>query len=508
MTAPLLALYDGAALAANITVALGPGDVSAVYTRQLWNLKAGSGDTATGVQLLEEALDGATWKRQGLPVLDGLWASVRATGVINTGDPTFSYSSGTKRLGSSSRMELPNIPANCAIVLDFRFFAPGSIQTTAIETRFIGVSEQNSYGVANKLGMLGSGILPGWRDAALRKVVTGRNITTAGTAVITAVRGIADYDGASVASLNTTHTLDQNDSVPSALTAGQAYIATISQNAAGVVTVTKGARSTTPTKPAVPADHVWLAYVTVDYEVGGTSIIADADVDDAITRTDYYFEASAGLNIAIHSGSGISTSSHYQFHGTISSLTLTASSTNYLWRRPDGTWEDNVTGLAPIDGAELLGEANTDGSSVTAIRDRRVYLSRPWDEICVEMRKASVSATGTAEDWCVVPEDAEISRVRAEVKSVSGGASGSYVFDVNTHAEGTMAAPVTIYTGQATDSRLPSIAYNATVLFDEELFHQVRRVKRGQRLSFDTDAIPAGGTATDVRISVFLRRYR
>lgn len=513
MSNPLLEIYNGAVLAAPISFTLGPGGTSSVYSRSLWNLRDAAGDTALGLSLVLEALDAGQWKRSGVPVLDQLWGTIKVTSVTNDGDPTFGpFSSGTRRLGANNEFELPNLPNDCAINFDLQFFGPATISTAALEVRLVPRWDENSIGLASKIGHIGNGVVPATRDLSKRRVLVGRNIITAGTDSITVERGVTARDGVEIGSVRSAHTLNQNDSVPSALTAGQSYIACLSQTATGTITVTKGLRGATPAKPAIPAGEDWIAWVTVSYEAGGTSIIEDADVDQAsLLRGDYIVTAGSGLAVKINTGAAIGTTSNYVWNDSPITLGgLTASDTNYIWLLPNGTGcSATLTEVAPMDGAELLAEADTNGSAVTAIRDRRAFLSAAIDELPLELREASVSATGTGLDYVVVPFDGYISRVRMEAWSISGGASGSYVVDINTIAEGSNpTTATTIFTGQGTDDRRVSIAYNATDLHDEEIYHEVRYVKKGQRISFDVDAIPAGGTATDVRVIVYLRRSR
>jgi hypothetical protein len=504
----------GGALAAAITTSLGPGDTSAVYSRTLANDYGGaqSAGAMTGVRLVLEVKVAGVWVTSGHPLLDDKWASMRITSVEDDGDATFGpYSTGSRRIGTSADFEVPDIPEDCGLNFDIQFFAPSDITTAAVEWRLVPLWDQNAVGVGAKVGLVaGSAVVPGQRDAAIRRVVTGMEIVTSGTDVVIVERGQLDYDGVRAGRVRSSHTLNQNDVVPSALTAGQSYIAALTSSAAGVVTATKGTRATVPVAPALPANSIFLRYVTVVYEVGGTSIIDATDLSGTFIRGDYMVEAGSGLAVLIHSGRAIYDTSNFGFHDIRSTLAVTASITNYVWARPDGTFSASATEVAPITGAQLLAEADADGSAVTAVRDRRAYLSRAWSDIPLELGTPTVSATGTVIDWFVVPHDCEITRVRLEAGAVSGGASGSYVIDVNTAPEGEPKAGTwtTIYTGQGSDDRRPSIAWNATVLADKEEFHEVRRVRRGTRIGFDVDAIPAGGTATDMRVIVYLTPYR
>jgi len=518
--ASYLQVFDGSALADPIVVSLGPGDTSATYSRQVWNDKAGAegADTAAGLRIVLEAYNAVlgSWVRRGMPILDELWCSLRITSVTNTGDATFGpYSTGTKRIGANCEFETPDLPANCAFNVALSVFGPATIDTTAIELRLVAVDAENSKGLADKTGLLGSGILPGWRDAALRKIVTGFRVTASGTASVSVSAGIVDFDGVRACGIVSSHTLNQNDSAAAALALGQSYKVTISVDASGVVTATKGTKAVSPTAPAVPTDEIFVAYVTVDYQGGGTSVIDQADVDDAsAVHCDYDVLAGAGLTVEIHSGSGVSTTSHYQFHGVVNVLSLAASDTSYIWRRPDGTFEDELLGVAPEDGSELLAEVDTDGSGVTAIRDRRVYLTAPLTDYMIALRKSgAINATATYCDWSALPFDAELVDVTLEVGDKGTSASGSFQVDVNTIPAGTSSTSgtrTTIYTSQGTENHLPTVAYNAAVARDVSYFHEVRRFSAGTRFSFDVDAVPGtiSVNPTDLYVYLRFRRYR
>ena len=504
----------GGAAAAAVSTTLGPGDTIS-YSRTLANdyLSAQSAGAMTGVRLALEVKIAGVWRRSGHPALDDGWASFRIASVENAGDATFGpYSTGAKRIGTYADFETRDIPENCGLNFTIQWDAPSDIPTTAFEWRLVPLWDQNSVATGAKVGEArGGGVLPGWRDESIRKVVTGREIITAGTDAIIVERGTWDYDGARGTTVRSSHTLNQNDSVPSALTAGQSYIATISQDSTGAVTVTKGTRAVSPTAPAVPTNHIFLRYITVDYQVGGTSIINDADLSGTFIRGDYYVEAGTGLSVEIHAGRALYATSSWSFHDIVSVCGVTASITNYVWARPDGTFSATATEAPPIAGAELLCEADADGSAVTAVRRRASALGIPVDVIPIELRLGNVSATGTFLEFCEMPFDWELLSVKFLAKSLSGGAANSYKIDVNTAAEGEPSGGThtTIYTGQGgSDDRRPAIAYNATMLSVEEQFHEVRRGNRGARISVDVDAIPAGGTLTDARVVLNVRRYR
>jgi len=511
MSNPLLEMYSGAALTDPIAFTLGPGDLSTLIEVDFWNRKGGAGDTATGLRLVLEASDGANWVRSGLPILEQLWGTAKITAVINTGDPTFGpYSTGTRRLGTNNEFEFPDLPANCALSLAIQFFAPASITDAGIDFQLVPEWDQNAKGLADKIGIVGSGVVPTSRDIAKRCVLVGRNIVTDGSDTIIVDRGLTAREGVEVVGLQSSHVLNQNDGAAAALTAGQSYVACISQDADSVVTVTKGTKSATPSNPAIPSGDDWLAWITVPYDAGG-SAIDGSNVDAAsLRRGNYLVEAGSGLNVVINSGAGIGTTSHYMWDDSKVIVPVTASVTNYIWKRPDGSGDASLTEVMPVDGSILLAEADCDGSGVTAIRQRQVPLWSALTELPLVLELGDVSATGDLLAWTVAPFDLEMAEIGAEAADNSGGAADAWIFDVLIADEGEPLSGTwdSVFPSFATDDQRPTLAWDATVLSAKTVYHEVRRVKRGQRIGASVVDIPAGGTLADARIVVNVRRYR
>jgi len=511
MSNPLLEMYDGAVLADPIAFTLGPGETSAQVEVDFWNLRGDTGDTAPGLRLVLEANDGVNWVRSGLPILEQLWGTAKITGVINDGDPTFGpYSTGTRRLGTNNEFEFPDLPANCALSLAIQFFAPASITTAGVDFRLVPEWDQNTKGLADKIGTIGSGVVPTSRDIGKRRVLGARQMVTEGSDTSIVARGLPGRDGVEVVGLRSSHTFNQSDSAAAALAAGESYIVCISQDADSVVTATKGLKGVTPAQPAIPTDDDWLAWIEVLYDAGGTSIDG-TNVDAAsLKRGDYLVEAGVGLNVTINTGAGIGTTSHYFWDDSKISVGVTASVTNYIWKRPDGTGSATLTEVMPVDGCELLADVDCDGSSVTAVRNRQVRLWPAVVEVQLELKLGDVTATGALLAWTTAPFDLEMASLRLEAADNSGGAADAWIADVLTAAEGEPLSGTwaTVFTNFATDDQRLTMAWDATVLAVETRYHEVRRVKRGQRIGVSIVDMPAGATLSDARVIVNARRYR
>lgn len=499
---------------ADLTFTLNAGASSSVYTFHLWNDIGGAlgADTLSGARLKAFVYDGADWVDFGEPALDQQWGRFTLVGYDNTGDPTFVPDlTGTYPIGTNQQPLLPDIPQDCAIYGTIQWKAPGDASGNTVSVKIRVVFDEASAPVAPKLGFLsGDGVIPEARRNA-RRVIYGGGITTDGSDTIVVDPMLLAYDGAVVCQLEQSHALNQNDGAASALASGESYIAVISADSSAVTTATKGNKSSsTPTPPAVPTDEVFIRYVTVTYEAGGTSVIEAADLSGSFSRGEFLVEAGSGLNVTIGVGTGLSSTDLYQFHSAASTVAVAASDTNYIWKHPDGTFSANVTGIIPVIGSTLLAEADTDGSGVTAIRDRRPLIDLALYDFEMRLDLGTVTGTGTHLDYGVLPGDMDLVRWRLEGKTNTAGSSGSYDFDVNYLAEGApiTGTPSSIFTSQDA-TYMPTLAYNASDLSVSGFLHEVRRFTAGARFSADCDAVPAGSPSlAGARIYLYFRRYR
>ncbi|MDQ5870846.1 MAG: hypothetical protein M3547_01385 [Acidobacteriota bacterium] len=209
-------------------------------------------------------------------------------------------------------------------------------------------------------------------------------------------------------------TFNQNDGAATALTAGQKYIAALTQSATNQPTVTKGLRATTPVKPTPPAGEILLAWITVAYSAGAT-VIAAADIENVNDYGRLLVTAPAsGLSVTVYPGRAIALD-FMQVHSVKETLSVTASTTNYVWYSVAGIVSVTTSATPPSPGAHLLADAVTNGSSVTALTDRRTFLARA----------GVVTATGTATLVAGTvtvnhPDVKATSRIVATIKTVGG----------------------------------------------------------------------------------------
>jgi hypothetical protein len=130
------------------------------------------------------------------------------------------------------------------------------------------------------------------------------------------------------------------------------------------------APATDADKPAIPEDHIALAYVLVD----DTGTINDADITDLRSLGLYAFTSSAAI-ATIGYGPHALIDDSLLTNQREQNVTLTASSDNWIWLTRSGTLVATTTATPPEPTALLIHEATVDGvPDVTATTDRRRFI--------------------------------------------------------------------------------------------------------------------------------------
>lgn len=306
----------------------------------------------------------------GIPWADQRYVEGRITGGL--GGLTLA-ATGWKPLGAGSFLELPTISGDGqGVALEFRVHGPTDAPSDAVQYALqvaVGTSESLPDGITEGIG---SGIYLGLGDA-------GQTVHVYGGATVENPGGADDEVQTQthvVIAAGVARIIRQSLSgaIPAA-GAGDARYDLFSISPAGVRTRTAGTESTPPLddsdKPALPAGHVPLSYVFVD----DSGVIANADIENVIALGLYAF-SSSGL-IATIAGGPLALVDNALCHNAASqNATLTASETNYIWLLRTGELEVTITSAPPTASprALLLHEADTDGSVVTAHRDRRFFI--------------------------------------------------------------------------------------------------------------------------------------
>jgi hypothetical protein len=509
---------DGVTPATPMTIGdVGEGDVTATFERWVYNDPdlSHSASTMTGLRLLVLALDGTEYVPSGLPLVNQLWARVKVLEVDNAADPTMpQYSTGLIPAGADSDVRLPDLPPGCGIKVAIYFKIPDGQQELAHSFALDVADDGNSMPLRRGATLAtGTGIIPGYRDHGLRRIVEGLGVTASGGNTVTFERGRFDFDETEAyVPQSTSAAISQNDVNASALVAGEKYVVAVTQKSDKTVTLTKGAKSAgTPTKPDLPADEIFRAWVTINYGAGGT-VINTADIDTTgVVRTDYSATVDA-LELTIHSGTGVTSTDLLQFTDAVTIANLTPSATNYVWRLSNGHHQLTTTADLPEPGADLIYEYVTDGSGVTGEYDHRKYVDVALiDEVMLLQHADEATAAVAKFAWAPILGRRELHEVIVECADIGDGSGGSLKVDVLTFAAGEAmgGAGTSIYTSSGTDDRRPAIAFGATMLRTVSRDHDTRRFADGTRFTASILAVPTGAATgpTDVRVYLRFRRY-
>ena len=354
-----------------------PGVATAEKLVHVWNHKGTTGDTAVNVRV--SALARLAGSSGAFTADEEELLTRRAVEVrIPPGTPGIPQTS-YKALGKGAAIGLPDIPENTYVPVGVRINAPAGISRVDIEVS-IEVTSQLSVPIGDGFAAQGlSGILSGVRDGEASGVYQiGGTVDPSGSP-----DNVVNFPPVGWLSLGIpyalpagTETLDGNDGSAAALLAGEGYYAAVTLGA-GARTVTKGDKAALPLtdddKPDPPADELLWAWVVREFD----AIIDTTEIDEVLVAGMWSLSTSALTATLSPAGPGAIVGDRLPASVTPVDLAMIASSTNYLWLRPDGSHSATTTADPPEPRALLVWEVDTDGSGETARRDRRVWLPKP-----------------------------------------------------------------------------------------------------------------------------------
>jgi len=370
---------DGTA-ATGLTLSTSPGVDSSTIDLDVWFRKDSSGGEAADFFLVLVAEDPdavGTYLEDGLPATDEHHFSVA---VISQTNPNAVSSfaqqvTGFRPIGKNRPCVLLPIPGGCArrIRIKYRPRLAAGPATSTQKFQILIVEDENGRGVAEGLAESGlSGILTRVGDRAYSGWKVAPSLSPSGAVVTVSVAEWIASGIPRARHTTTALTLNQNDSAASALTSGQRYYAVISQppEAGAAAVATKGLRGTSPARPAMPEDHLWIGEVAVRYQAGGTSAILTSDISSGIKSGRFTASAGTGLQGKLSPGQAILDG---VFVNLVSEATfsLVASETNRIWVTPGREVSVTQDDVAPVVGALHFWNLLTDGSGVTSIVDKR-----------------------------------------------------------------------------------------------------------------------------------------
>jgi hypothetical protein len=504
-----LELYedDDTTLVAAFPVASERGAWSPTYTVHLWNdLGNDLGQLAENVALIDETESPTTpgvYQRADLPPQDEHWRQWRIVGYDNTGDPSWTVASTAwASLGAYRRALIGDIPANCAVYLELRERPPAAGPATTYAWKLTPIYAEASLPVPPSTTAAGRGILTGVGDYGRTHVVRGVEVTASSPAddEVHVSGGLVLFAGLYAGRVTTDHQLNQT-AADGALASGESYIAAVTVGADGVVTVTKGNKAATPTKPTPPAGEKVRAWVTVEKQSGASVIeTADIEIPDALWER-YDLVAGAGLDATQHAGRAVGGDT-YRYHTAPRTLTFDASSTSYVWQLADGSPAITTATDPPADAA--LGpwhQVVTDGSGITSIVDLRTYAD---DLVVLHLRGTLPGSPGEVASLLVQHERLQIERLVYRISDNGGGASGQTKLDTKRAPVGSAAA--TLYTSHATEDTRPTFPHDASTLTNDGSTHEECDLRRGDLLTLESLEHPTGGTPDWAEVYLLCRR--
>ena len=474
---------------------------SDVLTVHVWNdLGNAAAQTVTNIlmQLFSESpLNSGTYVSEGVPPQDERWGRYRVVGYDNSGDSAWSTpSTDWVSVGAFSGLPVASIPGDCAIYLEIKFHPPASADELQWRWKISGWHTDRAISLPAPTSRQIMGIETGIGDYSQSHIVSGGATTATGTPdeFVHVAAMHWDYQGRFYGSIIEDVELDQDDGSAATLVATESYWAAVTRASTGAAVVIKGDKAVAPVKPTAGVNL--LSWVEVEYDAGGGAINT-GNITDARAWGRHVLTYDSGLTGDLQTGTIIGNGS-FRYSQDVQTLTYTASSTNRVWITEAGLPEITTTAAFPSSGSfGPLYEVVTDGSSVTGTTDLRQYAGQR-DVIAITCDLSG--GTGTDKGFAGVPFDrAYIEKILIAWEDNGGGSAGSTVLDIN--LDGT-----TIYTGQATESQLPTLAWDATDLETEHEFHEVTEIRMGSRLTVDLDTQPTAPTMTSCVVYLILAR--
>ncbi len=478
--------------------AVAPGTPSAAQEIHLWNDKGdvvGSDDSIDMImRVLARHGGSGDFSERGLEVLDRKAVQVRLIGAQGM---AIAKSTAWKNLGATFVMDLQELPKDSAIEMEVRINSPANMNTDAVEVIFRtersfsdglakGAYEQSGAGVYEGLG---DGSHTQW--ALVSDVV--EDSPEGADVVIPDLSWV--YQGQPNNKLTHEITFDDQDGSAGTLASGEAYAAAITAGADGTLTVTKGDKVTAPPveddRPLLPEDELFLAWVNVPFGL----VIDDSDIVNDYTPGHFAYTTS-GLAITVGAGKAI-VGDHFIRHTSPFSLTLDVNDTFEVFLLEDGTLAATIDGSRAGERALLLYEVTTDGSAITIVVDKRIYLQSSIVTLIIP--KGSDIAVNDFALWApegsgkwFIPPGKRI-RILTTDPSPSGATSGDTVIDLERVRNGT---PTTLFTSQGSDDRRLTLLYSDD--YDDDAFPEVLDFLPGDILRAIVDAIPTGGAPSDL----------
>jgi hypothetical protein len=491
----IIAFYDStdSTILTTVTLTATAGTPSTPLEIHLWNDFGGStADTSIGDRLLalvrnpgETAYLGA-----GRPPVDEGWIEVRELSALGAALPL--ATGPWTPLGAARWLALPDLPQNSGVALQVRLNVPLYVTwNVVLEVSFsldrspywstaIGGSETSADGVVGGLG-----------DGAFSDLILCGDVIPIGTPgssvqvpYVAWISGGLPYGAAA----NATLTPDATDSASASLSSGEGYWGLLAAAPDGTRPIVKGLKAAVgdAVKPDLPAGFLPIAYILRDQ----TAVINSANIIN-VWRLGRFALATSGLAATVAPGLARQ-NNVITLLAQPTPITLTASSTTYIYL--DRGMKASVTAPASNLRPLALWEIDTDGSGVTAIRDRRRLVgllpARRRLRFNATLAETNLSDLDVIESLLPTLLDPERPCMLALDDLGSLPLSGGYQVDIKTINEAGSA--VSIFPNDASKLK---IAYTASTPIMRVCSPTVLIIPAGVRLQARIDFIPTGTTA-------------
>lgn len=485
-----LKLYDSTDTTENPTLSFTTvlnGTPSAAQTLHLWNDKGLvlNADTAEDVKVTAySGASGSGLYSQEHALAANRWIEIRAVGVTGTG--IGAQTTPWTPIGKGADLALASIPKNAARYLEVRVNVPAGAGTQAGDV-IVRASDGTVVTVLGDGHYEGQqGVLAGVGDAGVSELLLGGVLTESGAPDANLNVSTAVWVGDGEPRVKVAHAVatNGNDSAAAALIAGESYPITASLAPAGTVTITKGVKATAPLDPtaypATPDGEVFLGHVERPF----SAVITNSLIDQTGVRYGGFRLAysASSPDVTVSGGRAMVSNRKIQM-GLGISLTLALSDDTWIWLTPNGQFETNLTGVAPIDRSLALWKVTTDGTGVTVVVDLRTWTAPNLLHVPFAQRGTLADGDYTyavlpgGAPWYVLP----LSGVQMGLGD-EGSVSGSTLGDIEYLSAPAVPTWTTLFTSQGTVDLRPSLAHDAAKNWTDAAFPEVLKLNGGTML--------------------------
>jgi len=443
----------------------------------------------------------------GHDAVDERWIEIRRVAGINR---TMTVTDWTP-IGASAWLEVPDLGNDEGAQHEIRVNPPPNADVADVSIVFrVFSSRAEAIGLGHS-ATHGDGVLSRSGDTTVSEIIvcSGDVLENPGGAnnQVKIPDLVWDRVGSRHSLLTHLATIDGNDGNSVALASGEEYWCTLSLGA-GVIAQTKSAKGVAlpvTSRVAPPAGNVLLAYVLRGFD----AVINTAEITNAWIVSRFGF-SSVGLTANIGPGMALVDNRLVSRTGDEGEpISLSASSTNYLWLVPTGGLQKTTSSSPPTPQSYLLYVATTNGSTVTAVEDKRGFLGRRRRDVTLTIDSFYKATPGLAVNdvgpavYFESSRDGVLCFPRAITMALdgSGSGSGSTVVDVERSEAG--GSWTTLFTSSGTDDRRPTVTSGAAVPVDADTHPEVLTIKAGWRLRARVAAVP--GTTVPKQATVNLQ---